>query len=207
MVVDLSIWINQSIKGFRDKDGRAVENAHTLGLFHRICKLLFYNIKPIFVFDGDCPTLKSRTLAKRNERKRKALAKSKNISLGVLEKYVNSQLVGNDDNSSALLAAAKTKLRLSDNGLLSEIFLPPKSQSRQVDIYQEFIELNQQISNRVNDSDSDEEAEKDMVTESSRQVELGGASYHIPQSQNIRDIDINSEDFKRYLDFGITFRQ
>lgn len=194
----MSIWINQSIKGFRDKNGKAVENAHILGLFHRICKLLFYNIKPIFVFDGECPTLKSRTLAKRHEKTRKALAKSKNLSLNVLEKYVNSQL-GNNDNSSALLAAAKSKLRLSGQNLLSELFLPPRSETRQVDIYQEFVELNKQISNRVDDSDSEEsESTKDTANNDNNQPE-GDVSYHIPNSQNIRDIDINSEHFKRYL--------
>ena len=49
---DVSIWLNQAVKGFRDKSGNAVPNAHILGLFHRICKLLFYRIRPIFVFDG-----------------------------------------------------------------------------------------------------------------------------------------------------------
>lgn len=192
----MSIWINQSIKGFRDKNGKAVENAHILGLFHRICKLLYYNIKPIFVFDGECPTLKSRTLSKRHEKTRKALAKSKNMSLNVLEKYVNSQL-GNDDNSSALLAAAKSKLRLSGQNLLSELFLPPRSETRQVDIYQEFVELNKQISNRIDESDSEEnESTNNTANIDSNQSE-GDGSFHIPNCQNIRDIDINSEHFKR----------
>lgn len=196
--LDLSIWINQSIKGFRDKNGKAVENAHILGLYHRICKLLFYNIRPIFVFDGECPTLKSRTLAKRHEKTRKALAKSKNMSLNVLEKYVNSQL-GNDDNSSALLAAAKSKLRLSGQNLLSELFLPPRSDNRQVDIYQEFVELNKQISNRIDDSDSEEgESNADDTTKNNadNQAEVD-VSYHVPSNQHIRDIDINSEHFKK----------
>ncbi|KAH9408594.1 single-stranded DNA binding [Tyrophagus putrescentiae] len=197
LAIDLSIWINQSIKGFRDKNGKAVENAHILGLYHRICKLLFYNIRPIFVFDGECPTLKSRTLAKRHEKTRKALAKSKNMSLNVLEKYVNSQL-GNDDNSSALLAAAKSKLRLSGQNLLSELFLPPRSDNRQVDIYQEFVELNKQISNRIDDSDSEEgESNADDTTKNNadNQAEVD-VSYHVPSNQHIRDIDINSEHFK-----------
>lgn len=37
-------------------------NAHLLGLFHRLCKLLFYRIKPIFVFDGGIPALKRQTM-------------------------------------------------------------------------------------------------------------------------------------------------
>jgi hypothetical protein len=46
----------------RDKDGRALVNAHVLGFLRRICKLLFYGIKPVFVFDGGAPALKRLTL-------------------------------------------------------------------------------------------------------------------------------------------------
>jgi len=46
----------------RDKEGNRLKNAHLLGFFRRICKLLFYNIKPVFVFDGGSPELKRLTL-------------------------------------------------------------------------------------------------------------------------------------------------
>lgn len=59
---DISIWLNQAVKGVRDRDGSSVQNAHLLTLFHRICKLLFFRIRPIFVFDGDAPLLKKQTL-------------------------------------------------------------------------------------------------------------------------------------------------
>merc|ERR550519_2854605 len=42
-------------------------NAHLLGLYHRICKLLFYKIKPVFVFDGPAPPLKRETLNRRRQ--------------------------------------------------------------------------------------------------------------------------------------------
>ena len=42
LAVDISIWLNQAVKGFRDKSGNAVPHAHLLGLYHRVCKLLFY---------------------------------------------------------------------------------------------------------------------------------------------------------------------
>ena len=48
----------------RDKDGRALINAHVLGFLRRICKLLFYGIKPVFVFDGGAPALKRITIVR-----------------------------------------------------------------------------------------------------------------------------------------------
>ncbi|KAK2463436.1 hypothetical protein APHAL10511_004522 [Amanita phalloides] len=68
MAIDSSIWIYQFQATMRDKDGRALVNAHVLGFLRRIAKLLFYGIKPVFVFDGGAPALKLNTL---NARKRK----------------------------------------------------------------------------------------------------------------------------------------
>ena len=42
LAVDISIWLNQAVRGFRDRQGNAVPHGHLLGLYHRICKLLFY---------------------------------------------------------------------------------------------------------------------------------------------------------------------
>ena len=60
--VDVSIWLNQAVKGFRDGHGEPVPYAHLIVLFNRICKLLHYHIKPVFVFDGATPQLKQQTL-------------------------------------------------------------------------------------------------------------------------------------------------
>ena len=50
-------------------NGEVIANAHLIGMFKRICKLLFFNIKPIFVFDGPAPSLKRATLSKRRKRR------------------------------------------------------------------------------------------------------------------------------------------
>lgn len=65
MAIDSSIWIYQFQATMRDKEGRALVNAHVLGFLRRICKLLFYGIKPVFVFDGGAPALKRTTIVRR----------------------------------------------------------------------------------------------------------------------------------------------
>jgi hypothetical protein len=62
MAIDSSIWIYQFQATMRDKEGQALINAHVLGFLRRISKLLFYGIKPVFVFDGGAPALKRTTL-------------------------------------------------------------------------------------------------------------------------------------------------
>ena len=82
LAVDASIWIYQVLcalvipprlpqflKAVRDKEGQALRNSHVVGFFRRICKLLFFGIKPVFVFDGGAPALKRQTLAARTQRR------------------------------------------------------------------------------------------------------------------------------------------
>ncbi|CAI8612318.1 unnamed protein product [Vicia faba] len=69
LAIDASIWMVQFIKAMRDEKGEMVRNAHLLGFFRRICKLLFLRTKPVFVFDGGTPALKRRTvIARRRQR-------------------------------------------------------------------------------------------------------------------------------------------
>lgn len=69
LAVDASIWIYQFLKAVRDKEGNALRNSHVVGFFRRICKLLFFGIKPVFVFDGGAPALKRSTISERKKRR------------------------------------------------------------------------------------------------------------------------------------------
>lgn len=69
LAVDASIWIYQFLKAVRDKEGNALRNSHVVGFFRRICKLLFFGIKPVFVFDGGAPALKRQTVSGRKARR------------------------------------------------------------------------------------------------------------------------------------------
>ncbi|KAJ8255704.1 hypothetical protein COCON_G00195680 [Conger conger] len=93
LAVDISIWLNQAVKGVRDRDGNSVQNAHLLTLFHRLCKLLFFRIKPIFVFDGDTPLLKRETVAKRRQRKEEMSRESKETTEKFLKTFLKRQAI------------------------------------------------------------------------------------------------------------------
>lgn len=69
LAVDASIWIYQFLKAVRDKEGNALRNSHIVGFFRRICKLLYFGIRPVFVFDGGAPALKRQTIANRKKRR------------------------------------------------------------------------------------------------------------------------------------------
>ncbi|KAL7271358.1 DNA repair protein rad2 [Rhizina undulata] len=69
LAIDASVWIYQFLKAVRDKEGNALRNSHVVGFFRRICKLLFFGIRPVFVFDGGAPILKRQTIAGRKKRR------------------------------------------------------------------------------------------------------------------------------------------
>ncbi|XP_063806834.1 DNA excision repair protein ERCC-5 [Pseudophryne corroboree] len=89
----ISIWLNQAVKGARDRHGNAIQNAHLLTLFHRLCKLLFFKIRPIFVFDGEAPQLKKQTLAKRRRRKDVAAIEAKKTNEKLLRTFLKRQAI------------------------------------------------------------------------------------------------------------------
>lgn len=69
LAVDASIWIYQFLKAVRDSEGNVLKSAHVIGFFRRICKLLYFGIKPVFVFDGAAPVLKKQTITRRRMRR------------------------------------------------------------------------------------------------------------------------------------------
>jgi flap endonuclease-1 len=67
-----------------DRQGRVT--SHLSGLFYRTINLVEEGIKPVFVFDGRPPELKSREIAERIKRKEEAAAKYRQaLELGRLE--------------------------------------------------------------------------------------------------------------------------
>ncbi|NXH15347.1 ERCC5 protein, partial [Bucco capensis] len=93
LAVDISIWLNQAIKGARDSGGGSIRNAHLLTLFRRLCKLLFFRIRPVFVFDGEAPLLKRQTLARRRQRKDIAISDSRKTAEKLLKTLLKRQVI------------------------------------------------------------------------------------------------------------------
>ncbi|KAH8741752.1 RAD2 [Cryptosporidium ryanae] len=65
LAIDASIWLKQFLIGIKDGEGNIPRGVHLLGFFKRICKLLYYGILPVVVFDGVPPDIKKRTLEQR----------------------------------------------------------------------------------------------------------------------------------------------
>ena len=72
LAVDFSIWLNQIVRAAKTKDGETVNGAQIYIVIFRLCKLLYYGIRPVIVFDGDAPAIKKRTIAQRREKANKA---------------------------------------------------------------------------------------------------------------------------------------
>ncbi|KAI5955247.1 RAD2 [Candida jiufengensis] len=110
LAVDASIWIYQFLKAVRDKEGNALHSSHIVGFFRRICKLLYYGILPIFVFDGGVPVLKRQTI---NERKNRRQEKSESTR-ETAQKLLAIQLQREAEGSIAPRRQIKQKSKTPD---------------------------------------------------------------------------------------------
>ncbi|PKK32913.1 excision repair cross-complementation group 5 [Columba livia] len=171
LAVDISIWLNQAIKGARDRGGNSVRSAHLLTLFHRLCKLLFFRIRPVFVFDGEAPLLKRQTLAKRRQRKEIAISDSRKTTEKLLKTFLKRQVI-------------KTALK----GKSNEAF-PSITQVRREEIDDMYVLPS--LEDEEKDS-SEEEEEKEWEVRMSQKKMLQEELCENPNS-----VDIESEDFKK----------
>lgn len=136
--VDANVWLYKFIRGFREKETGTSLESHKLGLFNRVSKLLFYKIKPVFVFDGPAPTLKRRTLERRQNIRVKNLSKVQDAAMRALAEQLKKQYPNADLDdiriqlpefrSNGLVAAEK--LTNEDRELFS---LPPEEPKQEHD--------------------------------------------------------------------------
>eukprot|EP00095_Tigriopus_kingsejongensis_P003704 maker-scaffold382_size189932-snap-gene-0.25 protein:Tk03704 transcript:maker-scaffold382_size189932-snap-gene-0.25-mRNA-1 annotation:"dna repair protein complementing xp-g cells-like protein" len=178
LAVDVSIWLNQAVKGFRDKSGNVLPHAHVLGLFHRVCKLLFYRIKPVFVFDGPPPQLKRDTLFRRRQRKSRASRQSDASRAKLIDNFLRSQVV-----AQQLQRQSQVVDRVAERGqeelasLLSQRSHPKKER--------DLFELPAMV-----------QTEEDAWSSSDSEKEDIMAKLDIHNHTDIHQIDVNSPKFQ-----------
>ncbi|CCA70774.1 related to RAD2-structure-specific nuclease of the nucleotide excision repairosome [Serendipita indica DSM 11827] len=120
LAIDSSIWIYQFQATMRDKEGRGLVNAHLLGFLRRICKLLFYGIKPVFVFDGGAPALKRSTIVERKRRKAGAAISHAKVAERLLAAQLRREAIGHVKKRQPIASTSNNGPVSSSTGILNE---------------------------------------------------------------------------------------
>lgn len=128
LAVDVSIWLNKAAKGMRDGNGYQVYNAHLVLMFHRICKLLFYGVKPVIVFDGGVPELKKETLRLRRDRRKSAEEGIQKAKEGIIKKYLQRKALETMTGTES-----GVKLKIGGKNKEPDLFELPESSSSQTE--------------------------------------------------------------------------
>lgn len=167
--------MHQAVKGFQDNRGAQLPNAHLLGLFHRLCKLLFYKIKPVFVFDGGVPQLKRDTIAKRSKNRTKYQNEADKIQQLLLDSLAKEKVVQHALGDVAAMLYSPMKAITEQASEKDDIFkLPP--------IKEDELDGSGEQSTSFTDLSS---ADSSFDEKSSR-------NYHL----NIQDVDVKSSYFQ-----------
>lgn len=87
LAVDVSIWLF-SFDTIRDENATLSSKTYLKGIFHRLCKLLYWNIKPIFVFDGATPEIKKKTVMARREQRQNSITAIRRVAKRILENRI-----------------------------------------------------------------------------------------------------------------------
>ncbi|KAJ8680734.1 hypothetical protein QAD02_016521 [Eretmocerus hayati] len=179
LAIDISIWIHQVLQGYQDRRGNAVPNAHLIGLFNRICKLMYFKIKPVFVFDGGVPLLKKNTIATRRKLKSIAASKAQKLKNDLINNLIKHAAVkgvlDKDDGSGE----SSTVQKLKNSALATD-------SSRDPDIYKL---PNPLTSSLITDSENYIDSEEEEKTKHSPRKQTKWAG-------NIHSVELNTDEFK-----------
>ncbi|XP_072033149.1 DNA excision repair protein ERCC-5-like [Amphiura filiformis] len=176
LAVDVSLWLHQAVRGMRDDQGNAATNAHLQVLFNRICKLLFYRIKPVFVFDGGVPQLKKQTMVARRQRRDMASSNLKSAVNKVLNNYMKTHALKAVVGCACELPEPPTRVPLQRGG---------SSKSQEPDLF----ELPPMPENSE-EGQKDEEEPEDMWVESQQHMS------EFAREEDVDVMDIDSDVFK-----------
>ncbi|XP_047359060.1 DNA excision repair protein ERCC-5 [Vespa velutina] len=129
LAIDVSIWIHQVLQGYQDRHGNPKPNAHLIGLFNRICKLLYYKIKPVFVFDGGVPMLKKSTVAARRKQKSIAASKARKMKADLINNLIKHTVVKsvlNKKNVDENIESSEISTNIYSKPSVNDVFKLPE---------------------------------------------------------------------------------
>ncbi|CAH8442724.1 unnamed protein product [Heterobilharzia americana] len=115
---DMNIWLHQAVKSRGASGG---PRNYLAIFFRRLCKLLFFGIRPVFVFDGDTPALKRATMNARRQLRSSTEAKAEKAQKHFLRRLLrrvaestvkSSSLSSNEAQSPETLAKEELLRRL-----------------------------------------------------------------------------------------------
>ncbi len=102
----------------RGNDGKPVKNCHLLGTLKRVARLLYHNIRPVFVFDGAAPALKLQTIQARRQRRRDADLNVEQSARRILAARMHRLI--SSSNTTTTTNAAQQENRDGDEGTCEE---------------------------------------------------------------------------------------
>ena len=178
VAVDVSIWLYHFIKTIPEGKHHLI----VAGLFQRICRLLFFGAKPVFVVDGAAPTLKKETVEGRARLRQKGEADYAKVAKRILKAKLQLRAlgaVGERDKGEMVNTSTST----SANATTPPIDLLASLESSSSDFF----------------LDADEEAEADEY-ESFQSVDAISSLESLTES-----IDIYSPEFRK-LPFALQER-
>lgn len=180
IAVDASIWMHQFSKAVRDQEGAPIQGAALLGFCRRICKLLYYGVKPVFVFDGSGPRIKKLTLGVRMRRREAARKNEMEANMKLTSKrlrhHIISKLQNLDENKKA---------KIADTG---EVFFRKSSKKHDIDYYDLPAERST-LQSHI------QEVAEDPRLITRREVEQGITEY-LNLNDVSMELDLDSEHFK-----------
>ncbi|XP_073824200.1 rad2 superfamily protein mus201 [Musca autumnalis] len=192
LAVDVSIWLHQVVKGFQDNKGAALNNAHLLGLFHRLCKLMYYRVKPVFVFDGCVPQLKRDTIARRQQQRSKLSNEAERIEALLLQSLAKEKVViqALGPNAELLFSSpTKKKVQNKDDSIDDMFKLPELPEiSKKGDKGED---------ESFEDSFSDSCTTEDYTNTSAEDSSFDESNPRLSYNSNLLALDVRSNTFKQ----------
>ncbi|XP_060666641.1 DNA excision repair protein ERCC-5 [Drosophila nasuta] len=185
LAVDISIWLHQVVKGFQDNKGSALNNAHLLGLFHRLCKLLYYRVRPVFIFDGCVPQLKRDTIARRQQQRSKLSNEADRIQALLLQSLAKEKVVQQalGTNAELLLKSPTKRPAAAKSGKTDEddIFKLPELPASAA---------------QFNEADSELEDQEYASTSATSDSSFDETTARHTYNSSLQAIDVRSQHFK-----------